>query len=77
MEEDSGPEARIVANLRHTLEQLKVSSGKSESYMRLVESVVVGPASIRHSDIEHLLGINSDLYSRARARRQAVIKRTY
>ena len=64
---------RIVTNLRYNLEQLKVSSSR-EAYLTLVESVVVGPASLRAADLEQLLGINSDLYSRARTRRKELVE---
>ena len=62
-----------MTNLRYNLEQLKVSSSR-EAYLNLVESVVVGPASLRAADLEQLLGINSDLYSRARARRKELVE---
>ena len=72
-EECSHPQTRIVTNLRYNLEQLKVSSSR-EAYLSLVESVVVGPASLRAADLEQLLGINSDLYSRARTRRKELVE---
>ena len=72
-EDCSHPQTRIVTNLRYNLEQLKVSSSR-EAYLSLVESVVVGPASLRAADLEQLLGINSDLYSRARARRKELVE---
>ena len=72
-EECRHPQTRIVANLRYSLEQLKVASDR-EGYQRLVDNVVVGPAAIKASDIEHLLGVNNDLYSRAKCRRKALME---
>ena len=72
-EECRHPQTRIVANLRYSLEQLKVASDR-EGYQRLVDNVVVGPAAIKASDIEHLLGVNNDLYSRSRCRRKALME---
>ena len=72
-EECRHPQTRIVANLRYSLEQLKVASDR-DGYQRLVDNVVVGPAAIKASDIEHLLGVNNDLYSRAKCRRKALME---
>ena len=57
-------EDRIVKNLRFSLEQLRVI-GDEASYMNLVEKLVMGPAPLRVSHMEQLLGINPDLVSRA------------
>ena len=43
--------------------------GDQGSYMDLVEKLVVGPAPLRASHMEHLLGINPDLFSRASQKR--------
>merc|ERR1711971_143157 len=58
------PEDRIVKNLQFSLEQLRVV-GDEASYMDLVEKLVVGPAPLRASHMEQMLGINPDLVSRA------------
>ena len=62
-----------MANLRYSLEQLRVA-GDRDGYQRLVDNVVVGPAAIKASDVEHLLGVNNDLYSRAKCRRKALME---
>ena len=62
----------IVNNLRHTLEELKVSEMPID-YLRLVESVVVGPALLRAEDVAQLLGVSSAVYSRARSMRRAMV----
>ena len=72
-EECRHPQTRIVANLRYSLEQLKVASDR-EGYQQLVDNVVVGPAAIKASDIEHLLGVNNDLYGRSKCRRKALME---
>ena len=64
-EEDwSLQEERIVKNLRFSLDQLRVV-GDEASYMDLVEKLVIGPAPLRATHMEQLLGINPDLVSRA------------
>ena len=72
-EECRHPQTRVVANLRYSLEQLRVA-GDRDGYQRLVDNVVVGPAAIKASDVEHLLGVNNDLYSRAKCRRKALME---
>ena len=42
--------------------------------MDLVEKLVVGPAPLRASHMEHLLGINPDLFSRASSRRHKLVQ---
>ena len=72
-EECRHPQTRVVANLRYSLEQLRLA-GDRDGYQRLVDNVVVGPAAIKASDVEHLLGVNNDLYSRAKCRRKALME---
>ena len=48
--------------------------GDQGSYMDLVEKLVVGPAPLRASHMEHLLGINPDLFSRASSRRHKLVQ---
>ena len=72
-EDLSNPELRLVNNLRYSLEQLRVA-GERDSYAMLVNSVVVGPASIRAADLEQLLGINTDLYTKARIKRRQLVE---
>ena len=48
--------------------------GDQGSYMDLVEKLVVGPAPLRASHMEHLLGINPDLFSRASNRRHKLVQ---
>ena len=57
-------EEGIVENLRFSLEQLRVAGDKA-AYMDLVEKLVIGPAPLRATHLEQLLGINQDLVSRA------------
>ena len=57
-------EDKIVKNLRFSLEQLRLV-GDEVSYMDLVEKLVMGPAPLKASQMEQLLGINPDLVSRA------------
>ena len=73
-EEDwSLQEERIVKNLRFSLEQLRVV-GDEASYMDLVEKLVIGPASLRATHMEQLLGINPDLFTRASSRRHKLVQ---
>ena len=72
-ERHSKPQSGIITNLLYNLEHLRVLE-KREAYQRLVDSVVVGPACIGASDLQHLLGINNMTYSKARGRRKALIE---
>ena len=72
-EDCSHPQTRLVTNLRYSLEQLKVA-GDRAGYLGLVERVVVGPAALRATDVEHLLGVNTDLFNRARGKRKAMVE---
>ena len=72
-EEISTPTSKIVRNLRYTLEQLRVV-GDEASYMDLVEKLVIGPAPLRATHMEQLLGINPDLFTRASSRRHKLVQ---
>ena len=73
-EEDwSLQEERIVKNLRFSLDQLRVV-GDEASYMDLVEKLVIGPAPLRATHMEQLLGINPDLFTRASSRRHKLVQ---
>ena len=65
-------ETGICKNLRYSLEQLKIS-GEKETYMKLVDSILIGPETVRQSDMEDLLGINMDIYKRSIKKRKDLI----
>ena len=69
----SSPTSKIVRNLRYTLDQLRVV-GDEASYMDLVEKLVIGPAPLRATHVEQLLGVNPDLFTRASTRRQKLVR---
>ena len=47
--------------------------GDEASYMDLVEKLVIGPAPLRATHMEQLLGINPDLFTRASSRRHKLV----
>ena len=57
-------ESGICRNLRYSLDQLKIA-GEKETYMKLVDSVLVGPETVKQSDMEDILGINMDIFKRS------------
>ena len=65
-------ESGICKNLRYSLEQLKIG-GDKETYMNLVDSVLVGPESVKQADLEDILGVNSDIYRRSMKKRKELI----
>ena len=72
-EEIVSPTSKIVRNLRYTLDQLRVV-GDEASYMDLVDKLVIGPAPLRATHMEQLLGINPDLFTRANSRRHKLVQ---
>ena len=54
-------ESGICKNLRYSLDQLKIA-GEKETYMKLVDSVLVGPETVKQSDVENILRINMDIF---------------
>ena len=69
----SDVEQRIVSNLRYSLEQFKLSSDK-DLYGKLVDCVVVGPASVRQQDLSQVLGINQEFIARSKQNRLNLIQ---
>ena len=69
-------ESFICRNLRYSLEQLKIS-GEKEAYMKLVDSVVVGPETVKQSDVEDTLGINSDIFKTSLQKRNDLISKGF
>ena len=69
-------ESGICRNLRYSLEQLKIS-GEKEAYMKLVDSVVVGPETVKQSDVEDTLGINSDIFKTSLQKRNDLISKGF
>ena len=65
-------QSKICTNLRYSLEQLKLSSDK-ETYSKIVDSVVVGPANVKAADIEKILGVNIEIFNKSRKKRNAMI----
>ena len=57
-------QSKICSNLRYSLEQLKLTSDK-ETYSRIVDSVVVGPANVKAADIERIIGINIEFFNKS------------
>ena len=62
------PQGRICENLKYGLHQMKIR-GQREAYLAVVDSVIVGPEVVRTAEAEDILGINPDLFMRARARK--------
>ena len=52
-------EEKICKNLRYNLDQLKIS-GEREAYMRIVDSLLVGPEIIRKVNIVNRVNRNRD-----------------
>ena len=69
----SNAEHRIVSNLRYSLEQFKLSSDK-DLYSKLVDCVVVGPATVKHHDLSQVLGINQEFIARSKQNRLNLIQ---
>ena len=69
-------ESGICRNLRYSLEQLKIS-GEKEAYMKLVDSVVVGPETVKQSDVEDTLGVNSDIFKTSLRKRNDLISKGF
>ena len=65
--------SKICSNLRYSLEQLKLTSDK-ETYSRIVDSVVVGPANVKAADIERILGINVEFFNKGKKKRKDLIE---
>ena len=63
---------KICSNLRYNLEQLRLSSDR-KTYTKIVDSVVVGPANIKADEIEHILGINIEIFTMSKNKRNDVI----
>ena len=38
-------------------------AGNKEDFLNLVENILVGPEYIKRSEMEELLGVNTDIYS--------------
>jgi hypothetical protein len=55
------------------LEQLKLTSDK-ETYSKIVDSVVVGPANVKAADIERILGINVEFFNKSKKKRNDLIE---
>ena len=66
-------QSKVCRNLRYSLEQLKLSSDK-ETYTKIVDSVVVGPEHVKAADLEHILGINSDMFTKSKKKRNDLIE---
>ena len=47
-------ESGIFKNLRYSLDQLKIA-GEKVTYMKLVYSVLVGPETVKQSDVEDFI----------------------
>ena len=65
-------EDRICRNLRFSLEQMKIA-GNKEDFLNLVENILVGPEYIKRSEMEELLGVNTDIYSEIYLKRRALM----
>ena len=59
-------------NLRYNLDHLKLSD--KSMYLRIVDSVVVGPNNLSGEEVERVLGINSYLFSKSLSRREELIR---
>lgn len=66
-------EHRIVSNLRYSLEMYKLGSDK-ELYSKLVDCLVVGPATLKLQDLSQALGINQEILERSRQSRLSLIQ---
>ena len=65
-------ESGICRNLRYSLDQLKIA-GEKETYMKLVDSVLVGPETVKQSDVEDILGVNMDIFKRSIKKRNDLV----
>ena len=65
-------ESGICRNLRYSLDQLKIT-GEKETYMKLVDSVLVGPETVKQSDLEDILGVNMDIFKRSIKKRNDLV----
>ena len=66
-------QARICRNLKYNLEQLRIRSDR-DTYLTMIERILVGPSNIRATEADLLLGINSDLYNKFRSKRRDIIE---
>ena len=79
MYEEEDPEfcnhaqSRICRNLKYNLEQLRIRSDR-DTYLSMVEKILVGPSSIRATEADLLLGINPDLFNKFRTKRRDMIE---
>ena len=69
-------ESGICRNLRYSLDQLKIA-GEKETYMKLVDSVLVGPETVKQSDVEDILGVNMDIFKRSIKKRNDLVLRGF
>ena len=67
------PTARMITNLRYSLEQLR-ALGQQDGYLSLVESLLVGPAPLTQSDAERLLGVDGDIFHMFYNKRRAMVE---
>ena len=59
-------------NLRYNLDHLKLSD--KSSYLRIVDSLVIGPNTLSAEEVERVMGINTYLFNRSMARREELIR---
>ena len=59
-------------NLRYNLDHLKLCD--KPAYLRIVDSIVIGPNCLLAEDVERVLGINSYLFKRSTSRRDELIR---
>ena len=59
-------------NLRYNLDHLKLSD--KPAYLRIVDSIVIGPNNLSADEVERVLGINTYLFKRSISRREELIR---
>lgn len=67
----SHPQARVCRNLRYSLGHLK--SRDKQTYLAILDGIVMGPSHISANEAEALLNINSYLFKKSAARRSELI----
>ena len=59
-------------NLRYNLDHLKLSD--KPGYLRIVDSIVIGPNNLSAEEVERVLGINTYLFKKSLSRREELIR---
>ena len=66
-------EERICRNLKYNLDKLMLSSDK-DGYSEMVDSVVVGPVNLTHTELNMVLGVNQELFNKSKKKRTDMIE---